>query len=490
MSLINKMLNDLEERQALMGEGRETVLDGLYSAYEVELKNNPDRRKSYFILILVAVVAASLLIFADNLLPDNITVAESSGNAPPIRAQGALLHEGTITPAESGDKTSTTGRIEPAPPLDLSLKLDQVLLPTTSAQAGTAIDRPVDNTIASIALATEGETLLLNIDLPSAPDYRVYALEDPYRAVVELKNLDYQGELPDLTTFNYLIAARKHRDTEGNFRLVLESSRPLAITNTRLVQMEGQEQSQTLQVALAPRAETQSVNSRTVVAEPAVKALSVRAEASAPGDFVKSTREPVPVAPADKLLYEGLKLNDQGKIAEALDKFYAAVSTDTAHTQVRATLAITLFKQGQRDLAYATLKEGLALHPEIIAWRTLLAQAYFDAGDARAADAALSATHVAIDAAPDFHALHAAVLQKLDRHQEAATLYQHLLKLYPANGIWWMGLAISLEALERDSDAIYAYRTALNGQELTPETHQYITRRIRALSRKASDEAT
>lgn len=484
MSLINKMLNDLEERQALMGEGRETVLDGLYSAYEVELKDNPDRRKSYIILVLVGLVAVVLLMFVNNLLPDTFFAADTSAVTPSVNA---------VAVAERGEVASIKGNIVRTPPLDFSLKLDQVLLPTTSAQAGTAIDRPVDNTIASIALAAEGDALLLNFVLPSAPDYRVFALEDPYRAVVELKNLDYQGELPDLTTFNYLIAARKHRDTEGNFRLVLESSRPLAITNTRLVQTEGQEQSQTLQVALAPRAETQSVNSRTVVAEPAVKAppeVSVRVEASAPGDFVKSAREPVPAAPADKLLYEGLKLNGQGKIAEALDKFYAAVSTDSAHTQARATLAITLFKQGQRDQAYVTLEEGLALHPEIIAWRTLLAQAYFDAGDARAADAALSATQVAIDAAPDFHALHAAVLQKLDRHQEAATLYQHLLKLYPANGIWWMGLAISLEALERDSDAIYAYRTALNGQALTPETHQYITRRIRALSRKASDEAT
>src|SRR5579885_3546730 len=47
---------------------------------------------------------------------------------------------------------------------------------------------------------------------------------------------------------------------------------------------------------------------------------------------------------------------------------------------------------------------------------------------------------------PDYHALLAALLQRAGRHGDAIVSYRRLLSVRPQNGLWWMGLGISLSA--------------------------------------------
>ena len=56
MSLINKMLSDLESREVLLADKQDVMLDGLYSAYDVEIENKPDNRKYYYVLLTIAVL--------------------------------------------------------------------------------------------------------------------------------------------------------------------------------------------------------------------------------------------------------------------------------------------------------------------------------------------------------------------------------------------------------------------------------------------------
>jgi MSHA biogenesis protein MshN len=113
-----------------------------------------------------------------------------------------------------------------------------------------------------------------------------------------------------------------------------------------------------------------------------------------------------------------------------------------------------------------------------------------DAGNLVLAREALSRNVPAIASDPDYHALYAAVLQKLAVHNDAAMIYRNLVDVQPDNGLWWMGLAISLEAISRNKDALFAYRNALNGQSLTPETHRYIVERIRYLDNQGRNESS
>jgi MSHA biogenesis protein MshN len=55
------------------------------------------------------------------------------------------------------------------------------------------------------------------------------------------------------------------------------------------------------------------------------------------------------------------------------------------------------------------------------------------------------------------------------------------LALKPARGAWWVGLAISLEALGRGQEAARAYRTALAETELNADLINYARARVTQL---------
>ena len=86
----------------------------------------------------------------------------------------------------------------------------------------------------------------------------------------------------------------------------------------------------------------------------------------------------------------------------------------------------------------------------------------------------------------DYQGLLAGVLQREQRHAEAARYYQAALKLAPLNGVWWMGLGISLQADQHPAEAREAFTRARTGNGITPELLAFIERRLEQLSRAAA----
>jgi MSHA biogenesis protein MshN len=82
----------------------------------------------------------------------------------------------------------------------------------------------------------------------------------------------------------------------------------------------------------------------------------------------------------------------------------------------------------------------------------------------------------------DYYAFYAALLQRLARHAEASETYRVLVEQQPDNGLWWMGLAISLDAMKEMEDALYSYNRALEGQSLNQELRDYVLQQIARLS--------
>lgn len=80
----------------------------------------------------------------------------------------------------------------------------------------------------------------------------------------------------------------------------------------------------------------------------------------------------------------------------------------------------------------------------------------------------------------DYIAFLAGVLQKQNRHHEAAEQYEAALRLQPSKGVWWMGLGLSLQADKQTAAARDAYRKA-QAAGLTPELQQFVERKLTQL---------
>jgi MSHA biogenesis protein MshN len=84
---------------------------------------------------------------------------------------------------------------------------------------------------------------------------------------------------------------------------------------------------------------------------------------------------------------------------------------------------------------------------------------------------------------PEYHAFLAGALQRQQRHREAAGEYQQALRAAPGNGVWWMGLGISLQADKRNGEALDAFQRARASGSLNADLQVFVERRIQQLAR-------
>ncbi len=83
----------------------------------------------------------------------------------------------------------------------------------------------------------------------------------------------------------------------------------------------------------------------------------------------------------------------------------------------------------------------------------------------------------------DYHAFLAALLQRDDQHRPAVEHYATALRSAPDNGVWWMGLGISYQALQMMAQAQQAYRSAQSSRTLGPELTAFVEARLGQLQR-------
>lgn len=82
----------------------------------------------------------------------------------------------------------------------------------------------------------------------------------------------------------------------------------------------------------------------------------------------------------------------------------------------------------------------------------------------------------------DFYALKAAALQKTSQHPQAVQVFQQLARQQPEQARWWLGMALSYDAMSQSEQALHAYRqVAINGVGLSAQSLDYVKKRIAAL---------
>ena len=94
----------------------------------------------------------------------------------------------------------------------------------------------------------------------------------------------------------------------------------------------------------------------------------------------------------------------------------------------------------------------------------------------------LESSTPAIGSHQDYYALQAALLHQLGRYQDATTLYQRLLSVEKSQFTYWLGLAVSLDALNDWSAALQAFRRANQLGSADSDSMRYVKQRIQSLS--------
>jgi len=183
---------------------------------------------------------------------------------------------------------------------------------------------------------------------------------------------------------------------------------------------------------------------------------------------------------AEQEFRRAVALVNQGRIAEGMDGFRAALELDPRHEAARQTLVALLLESKRVDDAATVLRGGLVANPDNTAFAMLLARILVERNQVPEALAVLQRHAAPPDRNPDFHAFAGALYQRLGQHNEAIGQYESALRLAPSAGVWWVGLGISLQAAERPKDALDAYGRAKSAG-LAPELLAFVDQRLRQL---------
>lgn len=173
-----------------------------------------------------------------------------------------------------------------------------------------------------------------------------------------------------------------------------------------------------------------------------------------------------------------VKLQD-ARVSEALAGLEQAVYLYPRHDAARQTLISLLIEGGRQAEAMRHLAFAIGLDPRQANLAMLLARMQLEHGGNAQETLARSLPHAESNA--DYRALLAGVLQRANRHAEAAEHYQAAVRLQPANAVWWMGLGISLQAEKRNAEARSAFQRARDSGQLTPELQNFVERRLQQL---------
>jgi MSHA biogenesis protein MshN len=193
----------------------------------------------------------------------------------------------------------------------------------------------------------------------------------------------------------------------------------------------------------------------------------------------KQDYELTPAQQAENEYRRGVELLNQGRLPEAQDAFNQALLQSPTHTAARQTLFGLLINLKKNDEAEHLLQDGLALNPAQPGFARALAGLQATRGDIPAAIETLRASEASAQNSADYLAFLAGLLQREAQHEDAVAHYQAALKLSPQSGVWWMGLGISLQALNRNADARDAFTHAKASNALTPELQAFVEQRLK-----------
>jgi MSHA biogenesis protein MshN len=214
---------------------------------------------------------------------------------------------------------------------------------------------------------------------------------------------------------------------------------------------------------------------------PVVQAAPPPAAVQAPVAIDKQVKEMSPYQRAELAFRKGVALLQESRASAAEASFREALREDPTHVAARQALLGLLLDARRNDEAEQLLRTTLEMNPRQPRHAMVLARLEVDRGDVPGAVNTLVASLPYVQSDAEYFAFLAALLQREGRHRETVDYYRAALQIAPGNGLWQMGLGISLRATGQSAEAREAFQKAIETRQLNAELQAFTEKQLREL---------
>jgi MSHA biogenesis protein MshN len=235
---------------------------------------------------------------------------------------------------------------------------------------------------------------------------------------------------------------------------------------------------------ISQRELTAQVNAPAVVFKPSAAPAATNAgsdESDKSFKLTKQVKELTSQQRAENDYRQASTALQQGRSSEAINDLEQALQLDPQHAAARQMQVGLLLQAKRTDDAVRLAQEGLALDPAQVGLAMILARVQVEQSDLKSALTTLDKSLPYAQDRADYQAFLAALLQRDKRHKDAIDHYVVAIGKAPQNGIWWMGLGISLQAENRLPEAKEAFNRAKSSNTLTPELLAFVNQKLTQL---------
>jgi len=188
-----------------------------------------------------------------------------------------------------------------------------------------------------------------------------------------------------------------------------------------------------------------------------------------------------PSQKSDEAYQASLKAANRQDVEASILQAKKALSLRPDHHKARKIMILGHLKAGRLSVAKQVLAEGLKMEPKNIMFLQLKARILVQQNKLQQALSVLYKVQPDIKDNPDYYSFIAALYQQLEEYGKATLIYAQLLKMYPRNGMYWAGLAVSMEAEGSKRQAFSAYQKASEFGGLKLALSTYVQEKIHSL---------
>ncbi|MGA9032411.1 MAG: tetratricopeptide repeat protein [Sulfuricaulis sp.] len=476
MSLINKMLQDLESRKNAQADtvSKKSVYEDLQPVNASGFRAPPNKRLSIILLALAVAGggAYAWMQWGEKLLSHQPAV---------VKTRPVAAHKAPPKPAAApAPAPVATVAAIPAPAVPVAEKLKD--MPATNAQAVNTVPPPqAEPETNTVPVPPPAEPKNTSAPAPTAEP----ATEGGYWTVAKGETLYSISaktgiDLLDLSKWNHL--GRNHVIYSGQ-RLRLTPPDSMAAK----LAMPDHNNERNIETKKANRTVASVKKPAALDSAPkAAPALSPGTEeGSADSGVMNKKLKPLsPDEQAESEYRQAVNLLQKGRAADAEKRLQAALNLSAVHTPSRELLAGLALQNGRWQEAQQILEQGIEKVPAYYPFALLLARIQIEHGTDQKALAVMEASRRAGAGSADYMAFLGELYRRAGDHAEAIKAYTEAIKLNPREGRSWIGMGISLEAARDWKNASDAYQRAVETGTLDDNLLKYANQRLAIVKNK------